>query len=106
MSKSIKVNRVFSKEGLKVGDKVRVIDGSSLTSFKTKRGVSIIETYEELTGINETLGSLIGTVTRVGVKDRIEQEHNFDAYYQDLVIKIGSGKFRTASGMVAKLSGD
>jgi len=100
--KSFKIKLLINSE-VKVGDTVRLFDGSSLSVVgDDSREVFIVFSYPGLTQRHELLKYLDAKVTRVGVQDRVSQGAN-SLYLQDIVIKIGTTEFRTASQLVTKV---
>lgn len=87
---------------IKVGDKIKIFDGSGLTSFKDKK-VYIIFSYFDLTGLYEPLKDIEGTVLEVNVDDFVCTSHFETAYLQDVVIELGNAKFRTMSNFIQKV---
>lgn len=96
---SLKVEEYINKD-IKVGDKVIMIDGSSFTSVEnTDEELYIVDSYPKLTGSSSIIKEIIGEVVETGIKNFAVP--GYDCYYlQDIVVKIGKGKFRTASKMV------
>lgn len=85
---------------VKEGDIVRLIDGSGLSCVDSDSDFYIVYSYPEVTGINEQLKHIDAEVLKIGVEDRCVCGSGDWAYKQDIVIKIGSAKFRTCSGFV------
>jgi len=108
MKKSLEIKEYHQQ--LEVGDRVRVIDGSSLTV--KENGIYdpqleeciIICAYPELTGSSNRLKDIVGTVVEINITDRIVPgEATLIAYRQDIVIQLHKAFFRTASRMVRKI---
>lgn len=87
---------------IKVGDKVYLWDGSSLTHIHIKDDFYIIKAYPNITGSNKKLKAIQATVITTGITDKIVLGAIDWAYTQGIVIQIGKAKFRTASSMVKK----
>lgn len=105
MKNQFQLRQIKSQE-LKVGDVVRVYDGSSITSEKDDKAIFIVHSYPELTGINNELKNIDAEVLKVGIDDlfcfgcpRFKCEPS-SIYRQDIQIKIGNGIFYTNSSMV------
>lgn len=93
---------------IKVGDIVRVTDGSTLSTKDTSKyteDLYIVYDYPELTGSNLPIKELDAIVIETGVKDKvIVTSINFHVfiYKQDIVLQIGETEFRCASQLVTK----
>jgi len=102
MKKSIKLHKCINKE-IKVGDKVKIYDGSSLTLNveDTDKSYYVVYEYPEITGLNMELQNIIGQVVETGIEDKITfREFGEWCYLQDIIVKLGNAQFRTASKMV------
>ena len=102
MKKSYKLSRHINSE-IKVGDRIKIVDGSGLTSFK-EIDVYIIYSYLELTGSELKLKEIEGTVLETNIDNFIHPIHSLElAYLQDIVIELGNAKFRTSSNFIRKI---
>lgn len=96
--------RVYKDNNLKVGDKVRLVDGSGFTSIEDNtREVYIVVAYPNLTGSDVVLKELVAEVTEINITDKVCKGVLDNVYLQDIVVKIGEGFFRTSSGMVKSI---
>jgi len=91
---------------IKVGDIVRLIDGSALTHEEKK--CHIVFSYPKLTGIHKKLKFIDCIVLKVNITNKIAIDPSFTrntkiVYLQDIKIKCGNAVFRTSSGMVSKV---
>jgi len=102
--KSERKLRICIDHSIKVGDTVRLHDGSAL-SVKDNTDIEplIICSYQHLTKSLDRLKDLNATVTEVGLEDTVCVS-DISAYIQDIVIDINGCKFRTASQFVYKTS--
>jgi len=85
---------------IKIGDKVRLKDGSGL-SVKNNDDmyVVIVCSYHSLTDSFQPLKDLTATVVEVGLEETVLiTDHS--AYVQDIIIDINGCKFRTPSDFV------
>lgn len=84
---------------LKLKQKVRVIDGSSLTSIDDNGlyDIYIVNHYPKLTGLYGELRNLDAYVVETNIKNHICSGVCGFGYLQDVLIKIGSGLFRCNS---------
>lgn len=107
------VKRKINKDidpSILVGDTVCLVDGSAL-SLKSDDKLpfteySIIYSYPKITGDYHDLRFIKGTVTKVGIKNRLIHS-GFDwccCYLQDIIVKLGNAEFRTNSSMVQKVN--
>jgi hypothetical protein len=89
----------YKNPQIKVGDKIKLIDGSALSHITEKGDFYIIHSYRKLTGSDLPLEDIVGEVVKTNVKN-----HGcfgaFDIYVQDIVVKLGKAKFRTCSQFV------
>lgn len=87
---------------IKVGDKIRIHDGSSITSVEFyPENIYIVFPYPAITGLHQDLKFIDGEVVEVGITNRfIPHDLCKCLYPQDIVIKLGKGLFRTSSAMV------
>lgn len=96
-------------KSIKVGDIVRLWDGSSI-GIDNHKPVYIINAYPELTGSEEILKNLDAIVVQTNIKDKVHYDSvmaglsNPIVFLQDIIIKIGNTEFRTASNMVRKVT--
>jgi hypothetical protein len=106
MSKTLELY-IDCDEDIKVGDVVRLHDGSSVTLdpgyFKNiNENVYIIYSYPELIGEYSILKDIDCEVVEVGIKNKISHSNSDFCYLQDILVKIGSGYIRVSSGHVRK----
>lgn len=92
--------RHLKEKTLKVGDIVRITDGSSLTAANYEDEVYIIFPYEKLTGREDKLKDINGVVIEIGVKGLFCKGSIGYIYSQDIAITLGTGIFYTHSSMV------
>jgi hypothetical protein len=85
---------------IKIGDKVKVYDGSSLSAIGHDEEVYIVYPYPAITGSKSKLQDMIGTVVEINRPYYCSACFNNKLYRCDLVIQLGEGKFRTNSTMV------
>lgn len=90
------------KPEIKKGDKIYLIDGSSLTAEESKKEHYIVYSYPELTGSHLNLKEIEATVIQAGIQDSLCMGVNDIIYLQDLIVKVGKGLFRIASGHVSR----
>jgi len=101
---SLTLSELKTKD-LKIGDKIVINDGSSI-SIKDEElamkydEIYIVYAFSELTGTNLSLHSMVGTVEEINVKDKFIAGVDNRIYQQDIVIKLGNCLFRTNSSMV------
>lgn len=90
---------------IKVGDIVRVWDGSALTSPEyPDKDFAIIYPYKDETGKEHSLKNLDAEVIAVGVKSNATiLQHPNIVYFQDITIRIGNCTFNTCSNFVRKV---
>lgn len=100
MKRSVKINFEVNTK-IKVGDSIRIFDGSSLSrKDDNRRSYYIVNSYPAIIGTNDDLNEIIGSVVETNITDQIHIS-NFDwGYLQDIVIKLGDSEFRTSSRMV------
>jgi len=92
--------KTFKDESLKVGDKVKIWDGSGFSYIgDTDEHVAIVHSYPEMTASNEKLLDIEGEVVEIGVTNRGVMGFRC-IYLQDIVIKLGEGLFRSCSEFV------
>ncbi len=98
--KKVRQLRKHFDTSIKVGDKVKLRDGSGLSvKDKDDMYVVIICSYHTLTGSLQPLKDLTATVIEVGLEDTVSiTDHS--AYIQDIIIDINGCKFRTPSEFV------
>ena len=93
-------------KSIKVGDKVWLSNGSAVSCDTRENGqqirLFINFKYRMLTGSDDKLRDMIGEVIEVDVKDRVFMGEDF-ACLQDIVIRLGTGIFRTPSKFVKKV---
>jgi len=97
--------RKFINPDIKVGNKVKLIDGSGLSVKDTEHeDVYIVFAYPVLTGSHERLKDIEAYVEEIDIEDIIIPSFGLDtAYLQDIVVKIGEGYFRTCSKFVKNI---
>ena len=93
---------------ISVGDSVFLTDGSALSlksddKFRFEK-YYIVDSYPKITGDYHDLKNIKGTVTKVGIKNRIIYSGFSWCYVQDIIVKVGNAEFRTASKMVTKVN--
>lgn len=93
----------FKYDGeLKVGDKVRIYDGSALSIDGQTTDIHVPFAYPELTGTDTILKEIECTVLEVGVKDKFVKGVLQYIYQQDVKLKVGNAVAYTASGALVK----
>lgn len=92
----------YIKPGISKGDKIYLIDGSSLTAEESKKEHYIIYPYPELTGSRLSLKDIEAIVIQSGIEDSLCMGVLDNMYLQDLIIKVGKGLFRVSSGHVKR----
>jgi len=103
-----KIIREVNKD-IKVGDTVKLIDGSGLSNIDNpEKEYYIVFSYPDLTGIIRTaLGQIECVVLETGITDIITSPNNFvkDSYCYgvDIRIKVGNTEFYTCSKFVKKI---
>lgn len=109
MKKSIQLFTLINKD-IKVGDKVKFTDGSSLSlkghndlSYYKNNELYIIYAYPEITGVSDILKEIEGTVIETGITNVVCLSDEW-CYLQDCVIQLGKAQFRTASKHVIKVT--
>ena len=101
--------RKFINPDIKVGDRIYVIDGSGFTIVTDEVDENkidsyfIINSYPHITGIDEVLCKIIGTVVEINITDKICPRGTINCYLQDIVVSLGNAKFRTCSDFVKKI---
>lgn len=94
----------YINPAIKAGDKVRIVDGSSLTPLNyVKKDFYIVNSYPNLTGTGLKLEEITGEVIFTGIKNSVCTSYD-RAYLQDCVIQLGNGLFRTCSQFLKKVS--
>lgn len=111
MGKHSKQIKKLIDEQIKVGDKVRLIDGSAVCCVEdADNEYYLIFAYPDKTGSTEILKDLEGTVIETGITDHVSLTLISDllsvVYLQDIVVQIGDANFRTASQLVRKIDGE
>jgi len=101
MKKSFKL-KTYINNNIKIGDKIKIIDGSGLSSTMSddNKDYYIIFSYPDYTKSNLNLKEIIGTVVQTNITDYILISNNDYAYLQDIVIELGEGRFRTCSAFL------
>jgi len=87
---------------IKVGDKIKIIDGSGLTVESGKK-VYIVYPYFEITKSNLNLQAIDGEVVETNINNYVSEGAVETCYLQDIIIKLGEGTFRTCSEFVKKV---
>lgn len=90
---------------IRVGDKVRMVDGSAFSySGKQTESLLITQSYPELTGLNANIKNIDATVLAVNINNVATLSHVIDAaYITDIKLSIGVGEFFTCSKFVEKV---
>ena len=93
--------KTFINPNIKVGDKVRICDGSGLTrELDDDNHYYIINSYSHITKTDKNLKEIIATVVAININDSISITHAGFARLQDIIIQLGDAKFRTCSQFV------
>lgn len=100
-NKSKKIKRCINPD-IKVGDIVRVWDGSGLSCDKSEEQIYIILPYFNLTGSSEALKYLDFTVTKTNQSDHIVLGVLDNCYLQDVAIEYNGVEFRCCSSFLTK----
>lgn len=95
----------FINNDIKVGDKVFLIDGSAFTCMSNEldnevESIYIICSYPKLTGSDKIIKEIVAEVLEVGISNKCCSAVCNKVYLQDIIVQIGTGKFRTASKLV------
>jgi hypothetical protein len=103
MKREFKISKHINPE-IKVGDKVKIFDGSALTcSDKPNAYIIIPNSYPEITGINEALMHIEGEV--LDLNQNTVCSAPIESYYlQDATIRLGDAKFRTCTAFLIKIN--
>lgn len=104
-----KTNKIQSRvnKNIKVGDKVKIIDGSYLTVKGDNTQNPIIPfPLPEVTGTNEELNKIVGEVVESGITNYCTNPFLEKVTIQDIVVKLGNGLFRTSSKEVVLIEGE
>lgn len=88
---------------IKVGDTVKLTDGSALSAESSTADIFTVYPHEDITGSKLTLGEDKAVVLEVNVQDFVLCVDDRWCFNQDLVVQIGKGIFRTNSTMVKKI---
>lgn len=89
---------------IKVGDKVRMVDGSAFSySGKQTESLFITQSYPELTGLGANIEDIDATVLAVNINSVATLWGNSSAYITDIKLSIGNGEFFTCSKFVEKV---
>ena len=97
MKQSIRIN-LNRNQDIKLGDTVRLCDGSSLANRDIDNRFNIVSSYESVTGLKSELKHCDAEVIEVGVYDQVSVDGFLNSgYLQDIVIQIGKSFFRTSS---------
>jgi len=105
MKRSITIQNRINPE-IKVGDYVKLFDGSALSCDKhdnDKRPLYIVNSYRELTGMSIIIKDIPALVISTGITNKVCDTGDNLLYLQDIVVKIGNADFRTCSGLVEQL---
>lgn len=93
------------KSDIKIGDSVFLIDGSGLTSIDCiDKSIYIVYPYPEITKDSRSLQNIEGTILEINIDNHACVYGNVTAYVQDVIVKIGEGRFRTCSNFVSKIN--
>lgn len=90
----------LNKKDLKVGTRVYLIDGSSLTEKNNDKNYYIIYAYPHITKSDKILKEIEATVLEVGITDLFSMGVCGYIYPQDIKIQVGEGIFYTSSAHV------
>lgn len=102
MKKSYIIKKRINPD-IKVGDYVKVIDGSSFSSvLEPLRTLYIVNSYSELTNVDTLIQDIIGHVIETKIDDAVLHSPTNNLYLQDIVIQLGKGLFRVSSKHVKK----
>jgi hypothetical protein len=88
---------------IKIGDKVKLRDGSGLTHSSNDEGIYIVFGYPKLTGSKLPLMELEFTVVNTNIKDLVCMGVCGIVYLQDIEIEYNGCVFYTCSQFVNKL---
>lgn len=106
MKKQFKEIRSHIDENIKIGDTVRLIDGSGLCSIThPNKAFYIIYSYPFVTGSHLILTDMTAEVVQINISNIVswEEYHSLGYCYQlDIIIKLGDALFRTCSKFVTK----
>lgn len=102
VKRQFKVRELETKH-FSLGDKVKLIDGSSLTCYDQSRDVYIIHAYKDITGLNEILKYCTAEVIHNNISDLFAEGILGFIYKQDVCIKIGEGIFYTSSAHIVSV---
>lgn len=103
MSKLLKLSTKQNKN-IKIGDRILLIDGSSLHAETTKEKCYIVHSHDDITGSNLPLKDIEGEVLKINEPYYSDPRISNYLYHCDLLIKLGKGEFRTSSSMVYKIN--
>jgi len=90
---------------IKVGDQVKIIDGSSLSCIGVKGDFYIVNQYPDETGSTKKLEDIVGTVLEVGITNFIVPGYK-TGYIQDARVSFGKAQFRTCSEFLIKVKNE
>src|SRR5690349_19850134 len=97
--------RQFVNTDIKVGDTVRLIDGSGCTPLKTGEKVIIVFSYPKYTGLESELRHIPAMVAESGISN-FGLPFSDILYTQDIIVRSGNSEFRTCSAFVAKIESE
>ena len=90
---------------VKVGDKVKLIDGSGLTpKNKYHKDIYIVYQYPDITGSQKMLKELVFTVTKTNITNLVCTSSLDGVYLQDIEIEFDGHIFYTCSEFVSILN--
>ena len=101
-NQTLKVEK-YIDNSIKVGDFVKLIDGSGFTHATKKGTFYIINSYNDITGLPLNLQDIAAEVIECNINNHCCSGAFNTLYLQDIKVKIGNAEFRTASGFVEKL---
>lgn len=90
------------EKNFKVGDTVRIIDGSALTCDKSETDIYIVFSYPELTGNDTELKQLDFKIKQLGINNHFCGGVGNKIYRQDALIEYNGVEFRTNSQALFK----
>jgi hypothetical protein len=96
-----RLQRIINDD-IKVGDLVKLIDGSALTCDKIERPI-IVRSYENVLGSVLDLKLLTFKVIRTNIDNAIVYGVLDICYLQDIEVEYNNVVFRTASSLVTKI---
>jgi hypothetical protein len=100
----------YVDSGIKVGNIVRMVDGSGLSlvcdydTIEWSQDYVIVSAYPELTGLDKILKDCNAKVLETGLSSHCRIGVCGHVYVQDILVEIGKAKFRTCSAFVENLN--